>query len=716
LARHKKSSYNTLLRKLILNSLILGLNIFGHDSSAVLISAKTGKIHYCLTEERFSNVKHDGSFPMAAVTEIKNKIRENKLGNIKYIGLNVNPAASWIQLKDDLKKILGDESGEEISLILEKYLSATTIYHPNFFPVNYILDRLKNKNFSGADIELAIGRISWFGNFYIRHNQLKKNIELFFPGADVYQIDHHLCHASCAYFLSQFQEAAILTIDGQGEAATLLLAYGKENEINIISQSIWPNSLGALYMQLANYLGFDGDDWRYPGFGDEYKVMGMSAYGEPQYIDEFRRIGFVNEQGQFQILFGDLVELSPVIGCPGHSQPVFSDEFFGILGPKRNRSDPLIQRHFDIAKSGQLFLEEIGVSLAKFLKTRCNDAENLCIAGGVGLNGLMNMKIYKDAGFKNIFIPPAPGDDGTALGAALYVSTKILGGGRNHNLLPNAFLGLDYSEDDIESSICKFGLRCSKPYDLYSEVAELLSKGNIVARFNGRSEFGPRALGNRSILANPTISSMKDTVNLKVKHRESFRPFAPACLEEKAAEYFELDTASPFMLLICKGGNGTKDLLPAVIHNDGTARLQTVNPNQSEDFYNLLKSFERYTGVPILLNTSFNVNGEAIVETPIDAINSFLFMNIDYLAIGPFLISRNENKNIQGPETLQELLEIRKTNYSERYLSEDKFFWEAKNPIETDLALTDVYRVAAEERLMLINQLSEELHRNKNEN
>jgi carbamoyltransferase len=696
-------------------SLILGISIFGHDSSCTLLDAATGKILYALTEERFSNIKHDGNFPVAAIENINERIISEQLGVINYIALNTDPVIAIKCIKSELEALLDNKTSNLIYSAFVKHLEFAEFLHPDFFPLNYISKLLERHDVPLVTIELIQGKISWFGNFALRHEKLKSHLKRVFSQADIISVGHHQCHAASAFYCSEYTRAAVLTLDGQGELAASSLSVANGTQINLLAQSNWPNSLGALYMQLAWYLGFDGDDPRYLGFGDEFKVMGMAAYGKPIYLDFFRKFGYVNELGEFEINFNNgYIDLIAVEGCNGHSQPVLANKFFETLGKRRLRDDVISQKHYDIACSGQYFLEEVAVGIARNLKTRCPDEENICIAGGVGLNGLMNMRILKEAGFRNIFIQPASGDDGTSLGAALHVYHEHLAGQRCSKL-ENVFLGLNYSNEAIRSELVNYKLKFYEPKNIHAEIAQFLNNGLIVARYFDRGEFGPRALGHRSILANPTLSKTKDEVNAKIKHRESFRPFAPACLANNAQEYFDISIHTPYMLLICKAKSGVRLKIPAVVHDDDTARLQMVNEEENSDLYHTISEFYRLSKIPVVLNTSFNVNGEAIVETPQDAIESFLFMGIDYLAIGPFLVSREENNFSYQRPSRENHIKSRQSRYQERYFSPERYFWSVNNPIETQLSLLNkqvgIYRKSAEERLTLINVLDSEVQR-----
>lgn len=696
-----------------MNELILGLNIFGHDTSCTLFDTTSGQILFALTEERFSNKKHDSGFPVASLRILIDKIETENLGSISYIALNIDPEIFVQRLRIELFDSLDVLTADFVMHELEKFLPVTDILHSEHYPLNYLENSLARQGVVPSVVAKVSGKISWYGNLTVRHRKLREYLQYKFPGANIASVNHHLCHAASAFYCSSFEVAAVLTIDGQGEDATITLNKARNGEITVLTQSVWPNSLGALYMQIAWYLGFDGDV-RYPGFGDEYKVMGMAAYGKPVFVEIFREFGYVNDEGKFQLRFGRYLDLVPVEGCPGHFQPLLSDQFFVEVGNRRSSLDPIIQHHYDIAKSGQIFLEEIGVSIAKHLKILCPDTDNLCISGGVALNGLMNLKIFREAGFARVFIQPASGDDGTSLGAALHVHHHLLKRKRCKPLF-NAYLGLNYGDQVIRAALEKYKLEFYEPEAIHTRIGQLLFEGKIIARYVGRGEFGPRALGNRSILVSPMEPEFKDAVNAKIKQRESFRPFAPACLEDRACEFFDIDVSTPYMLLVCNARPDKAQLIPAVVHYDGSARLQTVNAEQNPDLYQIIFEFNKHSKVPVLLNTSFNVNGESIVETPQDAIESFLFMGIDFLAIGPYLVSKENNPYSLRSLDRENFIKIRKDRYTEQYFSHELFLWSIGNPIETDLVLShkqvEIYKTAAESRLAVIEQLDAEVRR-----
>lgn len=697
--------------------LILGLNVFGHDSSVSLLDSTNGKILYCLTEERFSNKKHDGKLPIGSIKNILKQIEKENLGQITHVATNLDYSLIF---KDYLSFHLSSKIGSKLASQIESAIFDTlpliTVYEMGKYPSTWFAEILFENNIEPQLAEEILLQIGWCMNHALKIRSFNHYLKDIFPLAEFHTVRHHYCHMASVFFTSTFTDAAILTIDGQGESETITLGYAEKNEYTKLSHSIWPHSIGSFYMDITAFLGFLGT-LGFPGYGEEYKVMGMAAYGKPTYLPLFRELGHVTADGQFQFIPGPWIRQVSVEGCPGHFKMEFSDAFAKELGGRRTSSEAISQRHFDIAASLQAFIEEIGTQLAKILKQKCPTTSNICISGGVALNGLMNMKILRESGFKNIFVFPASGDDGTSLGAALYVH-----GIKLKRKVPlefsNAFLGLKRTNQEIEDTIKQYGLHYHKPTNLSATVASHLADNKIVARYLGCSEFGPRALGHRSILANACSEGMKDILNTRIKHREPFRPFAPVCLFEDAKDYFDINTETPYMLLICQVKPDKKQQIPAVVHNDGTARLQTITKNSTPDLYDIVSEFKKIAGVPVIMNTSYNVNGEAIVETPQDAIEAFLFMDIDYLAIGDFLISKVENPLKPFDMPINEFLAIRKKRYKDEFNSHESFFEPTEFPGSGDTAqlnrLITIYKKAAEERLELINRLDAECKKRDN--
>lgn len=438
-------------------------------------------------------------------------------------------------------------------------------------------------------------------------------------------VEHHLAHAASVFFVSPFEEAAILSLDGVGEWATTLSATGHGNRITKVGEVGFPHSLGLLYQAVTVHLGFRK-------LCDETKVMGLASYGDPaRYRDLFRKVLRLVPDGSI-VLDRDYV----CFDRHGHRR-MLSDSFVAAAGAARVYGEPVERRHEDLAAALQERTGEAGVHIAAHLRRRTG-LSKLCLAGGVALNSVMNERIRTEAGFDEVFMQPACNDAGTASGAALWLQHSVLGHPRRF-VFCNPYTGPEYDEEQMAAAIRAAGLdfESPEPARLIEIVAEALDRGEVVGWFQGRSEWGPRALGNRSILADPRRADMRDVLNAKVKHRESFRPFAPVVPLERAREFFACSQPSPYMLFVTAVREEKRSVIPAVTHVDGTARIQTVTAEVNPRLYQLLLAFERRTGVPVLLNTSFNNCGEPIVCSPTDAVNTFERTRIDLLAMGPFL-------------------------------------------------------------------------------
>jgi carbamoyltransferase len=423
-------------------------------------------------------------------------------------------------------------------------------------------------------------------------------------------VPHHLAHAVSAFHPSPFQKAAVLTLDGRGEKATTGYAIGEGNRLEWIGQVNMPHSLGLLYEEVTGYLGFLHSS-------DEYKVMALASFGKPRFLKEFREIVQLGERGQYTI-----------------ESPRLENRF----GPPRERVSELTQRHYDIAHSLQVVLEETTVEIAKWLH-RESGCEDLCMAGGVALNCVMNARIRDRTPFRDIWVQPAAGDAGTAMGAALWIDARQRGGDERRYEMTHAFLGPEYSDEEIESFLSWSKLPYRRLTNVAEETADILVQDKVIGWYQGRMEFGPRALGGRSILASPVHAEMQARLN-DIKDREDFRPVAPVVLEEEAERWFKGGKRSPFMLFVFDVRPEKADRIPAVRHVDGTARIQTINRDQNAAYYDLLRAFAARTGVPVLVNTSFNTRGEPVVCSPRDAIESFWTSPLDALVIGSFLLTK----------------------------------------------------------------------------
>jgi carbamoyltransferase len=555
---------------------ILGLSCFYHDAASCLIS--DGKVIAAAQEERFSGVKHDWRFP-------KNAIRYC----IEEAGLRI----------------------EDIGLVV--------FYEKPFIKFERMLQTFIYTAPRGCKAFLDTVP-SWLKQKLWLPVVIKK--ELGYTGKVLFA-EHHMSHAASAFFTSPYDEAAILTVDGVGEWATASYGYGRGGAIKLTHEMKFPNSLGLLYSAITSYLGFTVND-------SEYKVMGMAPYGKPRYLDlMLDNLVSLGDDGSLRL---DLRYFSFQYG-----RRMFNGKLEGLFGvQKRAPGSPIDERHFDIAASLQRVTEEAMLSMARHVHRETGVIKNLCLAGGVSLNCVANGRLLKEGPFENIFIQPAAGDAGGAMGAAYLGYHHYLRNNERHPL-ETLYLGPSFEKSGIRSYLEKEGIACREmeEEELVEETALMLSMGKVMGWFQGRMEFGPRALGNRSILADPRSPGMKDLLNRKVKFREEFRPFAPVVTEEDSTRYFDMDRPSPFMLITVPVKSGP---IPAVTHVDGTARVQTLKNGDNPRLYRLLKEFEKLTGVPVLLNTSLNVKGDPIARTPADAIKCFSRSGMDGLVLGDFLL------------------------------------------------------------------------------
>jgi carbamoyltransferase len=437
-------------------------------------------------------------------------------------------------------------------------------------------------------------------------------------------LSHYDTHSAAAFFCSPFDRALILSVDARGERDSCCVAIGEGNRVRTLETVPYPHSWGMFYMEVTKYLGFK------PGH-DEYKVMGLASFGKPTYVEQFRRIVRSQPDGAFRL---DLAYFDPTLTGPDMLGPKFYEAF----GPARAPHSAIEARHEDIAASLQHVLEESILTYLRRLRERTG-LRHLCLSGGVALNCVLNGRILESGLFEGVFIPPNPGDAGCAVGAALYLHHQVHGAPRSYRM-EHAFLGPAYSDAEIQAALDNAKVEYRRMENVPQEVAQLIAAGKIVAWFQGRMEWGPRALGNRSLLADPTRAEMRDIVNKWVKHREDFRPFAPSVIEEKAADYFEHITDSPFMLFITQVRPDKKSVLPAITHVDGTARPQTVSRRTNPLYWEVIHEFGKLRGHPVVLNTSFNIMGEPIVCTPPQAIRCFYGTGIDVLAIGSYLVTK----------------------------------------------------------------------------
>jgi len=580
---------------------ILGISAFYHDSAACLI--QDGKVVACAQEERFTGKKHDLFFPKNA---IESCLQQGKISvkDVDYVGFYEKPFIKFER-------------------ILYTYLATFPRSLPSFLKA----------------IPLWLKEKIWIPQ------TIRK--ELDYQG-DILMIEHHLSHAASTFLVSPFSEAAILTIDGVGEWATATYGIGKENQIEIFKELKFPHSLGLLYNAFTYYLGFQVNS-------DEYKVMGLAPYGKPVYYDSImKELVSLKDDGSFQLNMKYFAYDYGLKMTNANFEKLFSL-------PVRNSSEPIQKKHQDLAASIQKVTEEIMLKMANFLYQQTN-LKNLCLAGGVALNCVANGRILRETQFKNIFIQPAAGDAGGAVGVAAYIYHSLLNNPRNF-VWENAYFGPEHSDSQIKKFLQQnqISFKEYSPDELIKYTAKLLAEDKVIGWFQDRMEFGPRALGNRSILADPRNPENKDRVNKKIKFREEFRPFAPVILEEKVSEYFEINCPSPYMLLVAQVKPEKKDKIPAVVHIDGSARIQTVNRKQNALIYDLLKEFEKLSACPVLLNTSFNLKGEPIVCTPQDAYLTFIRSGLDYLIMGNCVLDKKEMKTQETPVQTDATKELEKT-------------------------------------------------------
>ena len=558
---------------------ILGISAFYHDSAAALL--KDGEIVAAAQEERFSRIKHDPDFPINAINYCLSAANISAK-ELNYIGFYEKPFIKFER-------------------ILYSHLAT--------FPKSYF--------------SFLMATPLWLKEKLWIPSLIRKKLD--YEG-EVYMIEHHLSHAGSSFLVSPFKESAILTIDGVGEWSTGAYGIGKDTQIELFYETRFPHSLGLLYSAFTYYLGFKVNS-------AEYKVMGLAPYGEPAFYDLImEELVDLKEDGSFKL---NMRYFSYDYGLK-----MTNSRFDKLFGAPRRASESEIKKlHQDIASSLQKVTEEIVLRMANHL-FRETGLKNLCLAGGVALNCLANSRILKETQFKELFIQPGSSDAGGAVGVAAYIYYTLLNNQRNF-VWKDAYLGPEYSQAEIKDFLIRKGI----PFKEYSReemlrlTARLLSEQNIIGWFQGRMEFGPRSLGNRSILADPRKAENKDRVNRKVKYREGFRPFAPSVIWEKAKDYFEIDRESPFMLLTFKVRSKQ---IPAVTHVDSTSRLQTVKREENELFYDLLSEFYNLTGCAALLNTSFNLRGEPIVCTPEEAYLSFMRSGMDYLILGNFVLDKKE--------------------------------------------------------------------------
>ena len=593
---------------------ILGISAFYHDSAATILV--NGKIIAAAQEERFTRKKHDASYPFHAVEFVLN-----------YANLKLNDVDQVIFFEKPFLKF---------ERLLETYVAFAPMGFRSFcmsMPI-WLREKLFQKK--------------------MLFNELKRHDKNFTDDKKIYFSEHHLSHASSAFFPSPFEEAIILTADGVGEWATTTVAIGRGNDLEIKKEIHFPHSLGLLYSAFTYYTGFKVNS-------GEYKLMGLAPYGTPIYKDKIvNNLIDIKDDGSFHL---DQTYFNYTTGLT-----MTNKKFNNLFGqnPRDSKKEKLTQFHMDIAASIQKVTEDLMIKLVRSLKEEFN-LPNLCLAGGVALNCVANGKILKEKIFDNIWVQPAAGDAGGSLGAALALWHIEQNNSRTINLnddMQGSYLGPEYTQKEIEEELKKVGAKYQilDDVNLIDKTANDLSLGRAVGWFQGRMEFGPRALGGRSILGDPRSSEMQKNLNLKVKYRESFRPFAPSILKDDLRDWFDIDCDSPYMLMVAKINhdkiiemneeqkklfgidklNIKRSEIPAVTHVDYSARIQTVHKETNKRYFDLIKSFKQKTECPVIVNTSFNVRGEPIVNTPTDAFNCFMGTELDKLAIGNCYLEKED--------------------------------------------------------------------------
>jgi carbamoyltransferase len=577
---------------------VLGLSCFYHDSAAALL--RDGVVIAAAQEERFTRKRHDSDFPSRAVRYV---LEEAGIGpeQLDAVGFYDKPLLKF-----------------------ERMLSTYVATFPRSFA-----------SFRKA-MPVWLHEKLWVPSLVRKELRPYKGPILF--------AEHHMSHAASAFLVSPFDEAAILTVDGVGEWATASFGVGRGSDVKLFKEIRFPHSLGLLYSAFTYYLGFKVNS-------AEYKVMGLAPYGKPVHADRIlKEMLHLQDDGSFKL---DMRYFSYDYGLRMTNGQF--DDFFG--GPPRKPETRLTGREFDIAASVQRVCEEVVLAMVRHIHHETG-LDDLCMAGGVALNCVANGRVIRETPVKRLFVQPAAGDAGGAVGVAHYLYNTIEKQPRGP-AWEHAYLGPGFSDEEIRSYLEGRGapFRKATGRELTRETARLLSEGNVIGWFQGRMEFGPRALGGRSILADPRDAKMRDTLNMKIKFREGFRPFAPSVTADRAAEWFEIDCESPYMLLVAQVRE-EKRQIPSVTHVDGSARLQTVTREQHPLFYDLIQDFGDLTGVPIIINTSFNVRGEPIVCNPHDAYTCFMRTNMDYLVVGSHILDKKDQPAFDEDVNWRDLYEL----------------------------------------------------------
>lgn len=561
--------------------IILGLNYYFHDSTACIVI--DGKLIVAIEEERLNREKHTRLFPKLAIDKCL-KIANLSYNNIDFIAVSIKPAHNWQR----------------------KTIHAFTNFKTWKPFINHEL-------FHGYSKQKSFW--AWYRQYFYN----KKT------GPKVHFIQHHLCHAPGSFFVSPYKEAALLGLDGSGEWATTWLGHGKANKVKQLGESFFPHSLGSFYEAVTQFCGFRTSY-------DEGKTMGLAPMGDHRvFYDKVSKLVSVDKNGQLHF------DLS-YFNYQNMSWKRLSPKFYKEFGSGRKHGEGFKKHHKDMAAAFQRVLEDRVLTICDILYKKTK-VKNLVISGGVSLNSVMNGRIVRESPFEDIYAMPAAGDNGTSIGAAFYLYNGIFGLPRVF-IHDNPFVGTSYSNSEIKKVIIRAKLNSEYHENICDVVSNLLVKGKIIGWFQGAMEIGPRALGNRSILANPAFPQMKDKINAEVKFREAYRPFAPSAIVESYKEFFDLNVEAPFMLKVCQVRKEKQAIIPAITHVDGSARLQTVSKKTNPKYHKLIKYLGEKTGVPIVLNTSFNIQGEPVVESPKDAIRCFFSTGLDILVMGNYLLRK----------------------------------------------------------------------------
>ena len=564
----------------------LGISCYYHDSAAALL--KDGKVITAVEEERFSRKKFDDGFPKMAIEWCLKEagIRPDQLNSVSFY----------------------DKPVLKFERLLDNYIAVAPQGLYSF------LDTIPK----------------WLHKRLWIKSEIQKTLQGF-KGTIIFP-EHHLSHAAYTFFTSPYEEAAILTVDGVGEWTTTSFGTAQNDSIKLTHDIRWPHSVGMFYSAFTYFLGFQVNE-------GEYKLMGLSSYGKPKYYDLIlNNLVDVKEDGS--------IHLNMKYFAFTYDKVMTNRNFSQLFGIQPRKEDGKTEQiHYDIGASAQMVLEDVLLKMANHVHKETK-MKNLCLGGGVALNGVANYLILKKGPFEKIHIPPSPGDAGSAVGCAQYLyfihhkNQRVMDSNHSKRIQENVYVGPSYTDQQIQQFLDSKNIQYQKMQreELLQKTAKLISEGKVVGWYHGRMEWGPRALGNRSILADPRRPEMKDILNEKIKHRESFRPFAPSILEEHTSEYFDIDIPSPYMLMVAPVKQ--PDKIPAVTHVDGTGRLQTVSRDTNPLYYDLINEFYKITGIPVLVNTSMNVKGEPIVNTPENAYNMLLKTDMDLLVMGSFMVTR----------------------------------------------------------------------------